>query len=106
VIKFDGIDDFFKMTRRERRGTIVVLAALALVMAGSVVTRSCGNATVDAERLEMLEFESDVDSTAAVATKPKKNKRATGSKTRRRRSPSTAPKPAKPPRSIDPVPQF
>lgn len=95
------------MTRRERRGTIVVLVLLALVLAGSLATRSCHDAAYEGvDKAEIQRFERDIDSSAVIVSKPHRDKRLKNKKTRKRRSPSSSPKPAKQPRHIDPVPQF
>lgn len=108
MIQMNDMKGFFKMTRRERRGTIVLLVLLALVMAGTLANRSCRDAVPeDVKTAEMLMFESEIDSSKVTVPKSQKKKRSPNKKSKKRRTPpSSSPKPNKPPRPIDPVPRF
>lgn len=106
--------ELFDMTRRERRGTIVVLALIALILAVTLITRQWRNEPpVTPQQEEMLRFDAATDSLAppqAVhrgkphsrhhATKkksPEKSGKNSGKKSGKK-SPTSAP--------MDPVPQF
>ena len=108
MIQMNDRKGFFKMSRRERRGTIVLLVLIALVMAGTLANRSCRDAVPkDVKTAEMLMFESEIDSSKVTVPKSQKKKRSPNKKSKKRRTPpSSSPKPNKPPRPIDPVPRF
>ena len=95
------------MTRHERRGTIVLLALIAVLLAATVLLRSC---PVSPPRIEveqdMEQFESEADSAMinVIPDNPVK-KRPPKVKTRRS-APAKKSKPAPQPRRLDPVPQF
>ena len=102
--------ELFDMTRRERRGTIIVLALIALVLAVTVMTRLWHDEPpVVPHQEEMLRFDAVTDSVppsqALHRGKPhsgrhpvkKKSPKKSGKKSGEK-SPSSAP--------MDPVPQF
>lgn len=97
------------MTRRERRGTVVVLLLIALLLVGSLSTRSCRSG--EEYRLndaEIQQFEESLDSAVVIESKhAKKRKSDTTKRKRRHRGPShKKSKPAAEPQRMDPVPQF
>ena len=109
--------DFFAMTKRERRGTIVVLIVIVALLVLTYAMRHSKPASPDAVlATEMLMFESQVDSAREAAVehqsrikhpgdRKKKDKDKAGKKRQRHKS---KPKnhPAKQPRGVDPLPQF
>ena len=100
------------MTRRERRGTIVVLAVIAVLVAATLLTRSCRDDVPEqaARQVELLEFEHQADTTRLTERPPKSKHRGKGKTTGRHSRKSKGGKPPKkspaPPRRVDPVPQF
>ena len=96
------------MSRRERRGTIVILAAIAILLAGTQVYRSCVRETsVSLHATEINQFETETDTSALTVKKANKEARKHHPKrSTPRNKPSKAPKPKKPARRLDPVPQI
>lgn len=92
------------MKRHERRGTIIVLALIALLLAATWAMRRCGTPDVPTPAVELLQFEAEADSSTITVSKssrpPKQH-----SKKRRAKSPKK-PKPSPEPRRVDPVPRF
>lgn len=102
------LKQLFKMSRRERRGTIVVLAAIAIILAGTQVYRSCVNDTIaPLQATEINQFEAEADTAALTVGQAKKDNKKHHPKrsSPRRKSPKGSP-PQKPTRRLDPVPQF
>ena len=104
--------DFFSMTRRERRGTIVVLVAIMVILAATWAWKHTSRTTPDVavQAVEIQEFEAQTDSFQSSITKPKQKPRKTEKKKRdtHRKKPQRPPQPKSPssPRRVDPVPQF
>ena len=96
------------MSRRERRGTIVVLAIIAILLAGTQIVRSCENRGQELPQVtEIDEFEAATDSVAITVEKNKKEQRQQRSKrSKPHRTSPKKPRPEKPARRLDPVPQF
>ena len=96
---------FLDMTKRERRGTIIVLAVIALLMACTFAVRYCHNEpSPDLQQNEMQKYESEADTSLLVfPAKPKKTHKSK-KKTHKKHPPKS--KPDNRPRHIDPVPQF
>ena len=99
------------MTRRERRGMIVLLVAIALMLVVTVAARfHRDNALddVDVNVADISRFEAEVDSARTVELKPSHPTDSVKSNKKRTRRPSAKPKskPAREPRPIDPVPTF
>lgn len=106
-----GIKDFFEMRRHERRGTIVVLALIAVLLAATAILRCCNDPVPVAQPFDIQQFEADIDSSAAVIKHTDKSSRPKHSRAKKKsqRKPSPAkpkPKPDHQPRRLDPVPQF
>ena len=96
------------MSRRERRGTIVVLAVIAILLAGTQIYRSCGKDTITPlQATEINQFEAEADTAALTVGKAKKDAKKHHSKRSvpPRKTPKK-PQPKKPARRLDPVPQF
>ena len=103
-----GIKQLFQMSRRERRGTIVILAVIAILLAGTQVYRSCGKDTITPlQATEINQFEAEADTAALTVGRAKKDAKKHHPKRSapRRKSPKK-PRPEKPARRLDPVPQF
>lgn len=103
-----GLKQLFQMSRRERRGTIVVLAAIAVLLAGTQAYRSCVKDTVPPlPATGINQFEAEADSAALTVGRAKKDAKKHHPKRSgsRRKSPKS-PQPEKPARRLDPVPQF
>lgn len=100
------------MTRRERMGTIVILLIVAMLLAGTLMVRSCRHDDVVlASELRIDEFEAAADSASAALSVPqvKKHGKRDGAKKSRKSRPGG--KPSRPerktaPKPIEPVPQF
>ena len=104
--------DFFSMTRRERRGTIVILVMILVFFGASWAwkhTSRSSSETITAVT-DLQAFEAQTDSFQSSMTQPKKkNREAKGKKrdSRRKKQPRRSqPKPPSSPRRVDPVPQF
>ena len=96
------------MTRRERRGTIVVLIVIALLLGLAVSMRYCRDEPV-VETPELQRFRSEVDTVTAPEQPSGKHKTPSGKKPvhKRKKQPKPdKPKPPAQPRPIDPLPQF
>lgn len=99
------------MTRRERRGTIVLLAAIALMLVVAFAAR-CHHEVVPemVNDVEISRFETQVDSVQAEPLKPSHPfDTMKSTKTTKKRSRRASPKKAKPsrePRPVDPIPSF
>ena len=103
-----GLKQSFQMSRRERRGTIVILAAIAVLLVGAQVYRSCVKDTIaPIPATEINQFEAKADSAALTVGRAKKDAKKHHPKRsgQRRKSPK-GPRPEKPARRLDPVPQF
>ncbi len=99
--------DLMEMNKRQRRGAIVVLAVIALLLVATVAVRSC-RATVPHEvvNVDLQQFEAQADSSASPAdVRPVKKATPTTRKPRRSRHPKP-PRPSREPRPVEPVPQF
>ena len=97
------------MTRRERRGMIALLVAIALMLIVAVATRfHRGEALDDVDVADISRFEAEVDSAQTVELKPSHPTETVKSSKKRSRRPSAKPKskPASKPRPVDPVPTF
>ena len=105
-----GWKNFFAMTRRERRGTIVVLAVIAMLTVATLAQRSCRDDVPRqaAQQAELLEFEQLADS-ARLTVQPSKSKRGPKDRHAKRARKAKGDKHKKSPvapRPVDPVPQF
>lgn len=103
-----SLKQLFQMSRRERRGTIVILAAITVLLVGSQVYRSCVKDTIaPLPATEINQFETETDTTTLTVGYAKKDAKKHHPKrsSSRRRSPK-GPRPEKPARRLDPVPQF
>lgn len=105
------MSDFWSMTRRERQGTVIVLAVIALILVSTMAVRSCSwQESDEVQAVQVQEFEADVDST--VVTVEKKARRTRDEKTKRKPKPrkkkdtDRRSAPSSQPRPLDPVPQF
>ena len=104
-----GLKELFQMSRQERRGTIVVLALIAVLLVGTLVVRSCGKdrSGYIVEQDEIEQFEVATDSVTVTVEKTlKKKKRQHTKRTKQRRSAPKKSRPKDEPRRLDPVPQF
>ncbi|MBR5169257.1 MAG: hypothetical protein IKW85_01650 [Muribaculaceae bacterium] len=96
------------MTRRERQGTIALLAVIALSLAVIAGVRSCRQEPpVEPSRVELRQFEADVDSVDVTVKEKavKRQDRPSKRDSKRFRHPKRT-KPAHAPRPLDPVPAF
>ena len=97
---------FFDMTRRERRGTIVLLSLMVvLLVVTAVVKLKKPVPQAPVARAAFEAFEAETDSVVIVADKPSRHKQVK----KKRRTKHSSPKKSKPsgqPRRLDPVPQF
>ena len=95
--------DFFGMTRHERRGTIVLLALIVLVLAVTAILRYCSpSPRVDVTQPGIEQFEQQIDSVKPSTPAPK-----SPASTRKRHLPSRKEKRMPPgQRRLDPVPQI
>jgi hypothetical protein len=102
--------DFWQMTRRERRGTIVLLAFIALLLVATATVRSCR--TDEAPSVgQMYRFEKQADSVTVDMGARDSATRKQHKTSAVKRKPKSKPKPKKykpaaEPRRVDPVPQF
>ena len=96
------------MSRQERRGTIVILALIALLLIGTLVVRSCGEDWSEdfVESDEIEQFEAATDSVTVTVEKNIKKKQHHTKRTKQRRSGPKKSRPEDKPRRLDPVPQF
>lgn len=104
-----GLKESFQMSRRERRGTIVILALIALLLIGTLIVRSCAKSQpisfVEPDEIE--QFEAAADSVTVTVDRPVKKKKERHTKqTKQRRSTPKKSHPEDKPRRLDPVPQF
>lgn len=110
------IGDFFSMTRRERIGTLVVAALLALAVAAAVAVKHCArSSSLPAGTSAQIEqFKQQVAITEADTTRHnhhKEHKHAKKSPKESKKSPKDSKKTAKPsagnaPNRLDEVPSF
>jgi len=107
-IVMSGMRDFFSMTRRERQGTVALLAVIALLLLGTVAVRSCRPMPpLESSSVEMQRFEDDVDSSSVTVTDKPSKRQARPTRRAPKRSPHPKKsKPHTPPRPVDPVPTF
>lgn len=104
-----GLKELFQMSRQERRGTIVVLALIAVLLVGTLVVRSCGKdrSGYIVEQDEIEQFEAATDTVTVTVEKTlKKKKRQHTKRTKKHRSAPKKSRPEDKPRRLDPVPQF
>ena len=94
------------MTRRERRGTVVLLALMAVLLLVTAFVRLKKGSTPapSATRAAVEAFEAESDSVLITVDKPLRHK-GEKKKSNKRRA-ANKPKPADKPRRLDPVPQF
>ena len=101
--------DFFDMTRQERRGTIVLLALIALILLSTVFVRSCkADAPTGMVDTALVRFETEIDSARYHVREPSPTKKPHVNK-HKSKKPKPSPhrsKPAPEPRRMDPVPRF
>lgn len=93
------------MTRHERRGAIVVLVFIALLLAATCIARCNREVVPTVPSADIRQFEAESDS--SVVTLPAHDRKKPTVKKKRRRH--ATPKPSKPapaPRRLDPVPQI
>lgn len=102
------LKQLFQMSRRERRGTIVILAVIAILLAGTQVYRSYEkDAITPLQATEINQFEAEADTAALTVGKANKNaKKHHPKRSGPRRKTPKDPRPKKPARRLDPVPQF
>lgn len=97
--------DYFGMTRHERRGTIAFLTLIALVLAVTALLRLCAPAPqVEVQHDDIELFEQQIDSIQPSTPAHEKHKKP--ATTRKRPRPSKQPKSPPQPRRLDPVPQI
>ena len=100
---------FFDMTRHERRGTIAVLALIALLLIATLAVRSCRPetpVTVQAEAVQQFDAATDTVQ-PPVRGHAKRDKQAAKPHSPKKKKHDNRPrKPAPAPRPVDPVPQF
>ena len=105
------IKDFFEMTRHERRGAIVVLVTIALLLAATCFTRYHRRTEVPQQADVIRQFEAELDSSAVDISKPVLEK-AAGPEGKhhkaspKRSKPAHSPKPSPSSRPMEPVPQI
>lgn len=94
------------MTKRERRGTIVVLSLIAVILATSLLmrTRRSSAPVAGTDAVTLQAFEAQADS-AVVTVNPPVRHKSDKKKSHKRRGAKKS-KPADKPRRLDPVPQF
>lgn len=97
---------FFDMTRRERRGTVVLLALMAVLLLVTALVRMKKSTTPasSAAQTAVEAFEAEADSVIITVDKPLRHK-AEKKKSNKRHA-AKKPKPADKPRRLDSVPQF
>ena len=100
-----AVKDFFEMKRHERRGAIVVLALIALLLAATCVVRCSSESSRPVPAVDIRQFEAEADSATVIDAKPS-SKKKTAPKTKRRHASPKHSKPAPAPRRLDPVPQI
>ena len=97
---------YFEMTRRQRRGTIVVLVVIALLLALMAVLRTVKTDAVDpVAGIELQQPDSAADSAAVKDISPQRSHKSKASG-KHRRHPAKKTKPNRQPHRLDPVPQF
>lgn len=99
------------MSRRERRGTIVVLVAIALILTGIVISRGWREASpVPSTIVEQAQFDAVTDSLPSPAVKPPDKRSRSKAPSHRRdakkRPARKSPAPSSAPVPMQPVPQF
>ena len=98
---------FFEMSRRERRGTVVVLVLIALMLGAVAVVHGWRKAPVaSSPSIEQVQFDCMTDSVPSQAVKPshkQQRKRKPAHRAGAKKKP--APKPTAPD-PMTPVPQF
>lgn len=99
--------ELMEMNKRQRRGAIVVLAVIALLLVATVAVRSCRTtAPHEVVNVDLQQFEAQADSAATPAvSRPAKKGAPASHKPRRSRHPKP-PRPSREPRPVVPVPQF
>lgn len=106
IIIMNGLKESFRLSRRERRGTIVILVLIAVLLVSTLAVRSCGkDRAVPLQATEIKQFEADADSVSLTVDKVEK-KRPHNKKGKKQRKSPPKPRPEKTPRRLDPVPQF
>ena len=105
------IKDFFEMTRHERRGAIVVLVTIALLLAATCFTRCHRRADVPQQADVIRQFEAELDSSTMDVSKPLPEKAASPEgkhhkASPKRSKPAHSPKPSPSSRPMEPVPQI
>lgn len=99
------------MSRRERRGTIVMLVLIALVLTVIVVSRGWREASpVSSSLVEQVQFDAETDSLSSPETKPAgkplRSKRPSHRRGAKKQPVRKSPAPASDPVPMKPVPQF
>lgn len=94
------------MSRRERRGNIVLLALMVMLLLVTAVVRLKKSATpAPAVQAAVEAFEAETDSVIITVDKPSHHKSEKKKRSSKRPSPQKS-KPSDKPRRLDPVPQF
>lgn len=100
------------MTRNERRGTIVVLVLIALLLAGSVAVRSCRSSVpvIESQSNDLERFDAETDTVLLPSESRQSKSHRDGSHRSSHRQSGKKSKPSKPSnpasRPMTPVPQF
>lgn len=95
------------MTRRERRGTIVLLMLMAVIIMLSTIIGYRHENTPQSQTAAQLEsFEQQTDTTAFMVEKAKPNKHGKKRHGSKRQSGKKEKPTSDKPRRLDPVPQF
>ena len=105
--------DFLEMNKRQRRGAIVVLLVIAMLLLATVAVRFCSTSTPrEVMNADLPLFEAQADSALHTDSlrpaKQSRHKKHESSRPRQRKQPRSG-KPSRPvhePRPVEPVPQF
>jgi len=104
--------EFFKMTRHQRMGTIVILVIIAVLLVGAVGVRQCRPRSADPLlEKDIRQFEAQVDSVMSLSNDNAARTRHVAKEDRhktRKKNGKAKDKPSKrpAPRKMDPVPSF
>ena len=101
------LKQLFQMSRRERRGTIVLLALMAMLITVSFVIGSRKEHVPQADNVDKLElFDAQTDTVKYTVEKNVREKSGKKRHATKRRAPKKSKPSSDKPRRLDPVPQF
>ena len=109
-VKMSRIKEYFEMTKHERRGAIMLLALIAMLLVATFAVRSCRQSASPVQDEALIrQFETEADTTTLMAPHkksfPKQDPNTPMKSVPKKKRHPVDPKPS-PARRLDPVPRI